>query len=75
MEINILKDGNVINKYQFCGVRSQLHLYPEDLDVEVIYKNNKVISHSEFAFQFQVMDHGLVESFAHRNHDGRNRPL
>ena len=58
------KGRNVINKYQFCGVRSQLHLYPEDLDVEVIYKNNKVISDSEFAFQFQVMDHGLVESFA-----------
>ena len=64
IDLKILKGWNVINKYQFCGVRSQLHLYPEDLDVEVMYKNNKVISHSEFAFQFQVMDYGLVESFA-----------
>ena len=59
-----IKRRNVINKYQFCGVRSQLHLYPKDLDLEVIYKNNKVITDSEFAFQFQVMDRGLVESFA-----------
>ena len=58
------KGRNVLYKYQFCGVRSQLYLYPEDLDVEVIYKNNKVISYSKFAFQFQVMDYGLVESFA-----------
>ena len=58
------KSRNVIIKYQFCGVQSQLHLYPEDLDVEVIYENNKVISNSEFAFQFQVMDYGLVESLA-----------
>ena len=58
------KGHNVINNYQFCGVRSQLHLYPEDLNVEVIYENNKVITDSEFAFQFQVMDHGLVESLA-----------
>ena len=55
---------NVINKYQFCGVRSQLHLYPEDLNVEIIFENNKVITESEFSFQFQVIDHGLVKSFA-----------
>ena len=73
------KSQNVINKYQFCGVRSQLHLYPEDLDVEVIYKNNKVITDSEFAFQFQVMDHGLVESFTTKvmieeiNHYGKQQ--
>ena len=60
------KSWNVINRYQFCGVRSQLHLYPEDLDVEVIYENNKVITDSEFAFQFQVLDRGLVESFTTR---------
>ena len=58
------KGRNVLYKYQFCGVRSQLYLYPEDLDVEVIYENNKVISNSEFTFQFQVIDYGLVESFA-----------
>ena len=58
------KGRNVLYKYQFCGVRSQLYLYPEDLDVEVIYENNKVISYSEFTFQFQVIDYGLVESFA-----------
>ena len=60
------KGRNIIYKYQFCGVRSQLYLYPKDLNVEVIYKNNKVISYSEFAFQFQVMDYGLVESFTTR---------
>ena len=58
------KGQNVLYKYQFCGVRSQLYLYQEDLNVEVIYKNNKVISYSKFAFQFQVIDYGLVESLA-----------
>ena len=73
------KSRNVIHKYQFCGVRSELYLYPEDLDVEVIYKNNNVITDSEFAFQFQVMDHGLVESFTTKvmieeiNHYGRQQ--
>ena len=60
------KGRNIINKYQFCGVRNQLYLYPKNLDVGVIYKNNKVISESEFAFQFQVMDYGLVKSFTTR---------
>ena len=55
---------NVINKYQFCGVRSQLYLYPDDLNVEIIFENNKVITESDFSFQFQVIDHGLVKSFA-----------
>ena len=59
-----VKSQNIINKYQFCGVRNQLHLYPKDLDLEVKYKNNKVITDSEFAFQFQVMDYGLVESLS-----------
>ena len=48
--------------YQFCGVRSHLHLYPEELNVEIIYKNNKVITESEFSLQFHVIDHELVES-------------
>ena len=58
------KGRNVIYKYQFCGVRSQLYLYPEDLNVEIIFENNKVITESEFSFQFQVIDHGLVELLA-----------
>ena len=53
---------NRINKYQFCGVRSAVYLYPLILDVEVIYENNKVITDSKFAFLFQVVDYGLVES-------------
>ena len=60
------KGQNVIYNYQFCGFRSQLYIYPQDVDVEVIFKNNKVITDSEFAFQFQVMDYGLVESFPTR---------
>ena len=55
---------HIINKYQFCGVRSQLYLYPGDLNVEIIFENNKVITESEFSFQFQVIDHWLVKSFA-----------
>ena len=53
---------NTINKYQFCGVQSHLYLYPKDLNVEIIFENNKVITESEFSFQFQVIDHELVES-------------
>ena len=52
-----------IYMYQFCGVRSHLHLYPEELNVEIIYKNHKMITESEFLLQFQVIDHGLVESY------------
>ena len=54
---------NVINDYQFCGVRNVHHLYPWALDVEIIYKNNKVITDSVFSFLFQVIDIGLVETY------------
>ena len=53
---------NIISHYQFCGVRNVLHLYPWALDVEIIYKNNKVITESEFSFLFQVIDILLVET-------------
>ena len=53
---------NVLNHYQFCGVRNVLHLYPLALNVEITYKNNKVITESEFSFLFQVIDIGLVET-------------
>ena len=56
------KNKNVINDYQFCGVRNVLHLYPKALNVEMIYKNNKVITESDFSFLFQVIDIGLVET-------------
>ena len=52
-----------IYMYQFCGVRSQLHVYPEELNAEIIYKNHKMITESEFLLQFQIIDHGLVESY------------
>ena len=52
----------VINHYQFCGVRNVLHLYPLTLKVEIIYKNNAVITESDFSFLFQVIDIGLVET-------------
>ena len=53
---------NIIGKYQFCGVQNQLHLYPQKSNVEILYKNNKVITDSEFSFQFQLIDYGLLES-------------
>ena len=53
---------NTINKYQFCGVLTQLHIYPKKLNTEIIFENNKVITESEFSFLFQVIDNGLVES-------------
>ena len=53
---------NIINHYQFCGVRNVLHLYPWALDVEIIYKNNKVITESDFSFLFQVIDILLVKT-------------
>ena len=53
---------NTINKYQFCGVQSHIYLYPKDLNVEIIFENNKVITESEFSFQFQVIDCQPVES-------------
>ena len=43
-------------------MRNVLHLYPKALNVEIIYKNNKVITESEFSFLFQVIDIGLVET-------------
>ena len=39
-----------------------LHLYPWALDVEIIYKINKVITESDFSFLFQVVDILLVET-------------
>ena len=53
---------NTINKYQFCGVRSQLYIYPKKSNIAIIFENNKVITESEFSFLFQVIDNGLVES-------------
>ena len=56
------KAQNVITDYHFCGVRNVLHLYPLAFNVEIIYKNNKVITESEFLFLFQVIDIGLVKT-------------
>ena len=38
------------------------YLYPKTFKVEIIYKNNAVITESEFSFLFQVIDIGLVET-------------
>ena len=39
-----------------------LYLYPKTFKAEIIYKNNAVITESEFSFLFQVIDIGLVET-------------
>ena len=47
-------------KHQMCGVQNQLHLYPEELDVEIIYANKAVETESEFSVLFQVIDSDLI---------------
>ena len=60
--IEILKVFKEYSHTNFVVLEVILHLYPEELNVEIIYKNNKVITESEFSLQFHVIDHGLVES-------------
>lgn len=46
----------------FCGVRNMFHLYPEVLDLEIIYVSKAVESASEFSVTFQVMDSNLLKT-------------
>ena len=48
--------------HQLCGVHSKIHLYPKDLDIDIIYVNKAVESDSDFSVLFQIMDYRLMNS-------------
>ena len=44
----------------FCGVQNHFHIFPEVMDLEIIYVTRGIESNSEFSVEFQVIDYQLI---------------